>query len=90
MSGGSFDYMYSKIEDTYVGFLEDDELNEMMSDLCDLLKSLEWYKSCDTSEEDYINDKKKLKEKWFGKRDKLLVDNIIKRLLETIDGIKKS
>lgn len=30
MSGGSFDYMYSKIRDTYKGELHDQELEEML------------------------------------------------------------
>lgn len=53
MSGGSFDYMYSKIRDTYKGELHDQELEELLEDFCEVLKELEWWQSCDTSEERY-------------------------------------
>lgn len=53
MSGGSFDYMYSKIRDTYKGELHDQELEEMLEDFCGLLKELEWWQSGDRSEEQY-------------------------------------
>lgn len=72
MSGGSYDYMYSKIEWTYIDQVFDDELNDMLKDLVNLLKSLEWWQSCDTSEEDYIDDLKKFKNKWFKKYNKEL------------------
>ena len=50
MSGGSYNYMYSRIEDEYAGKMHDSQLNEMMVDLCELLHDLEWWQSCDCSE----------------------------------------
>ena len=88
MSGGSFNYMYGQIRDTYEGQLEDDELNKMIIDLCKLLHALEWYRSCDTTEEDYIIAKKEFKNKWFGNRDEKLIETVIKRLDNTIKDIK--
>lgn len=88
MSGGSFDYMYSRIEDTYVGFMEDEDLNELMKDLCEVLHDLEWYKSCDVGEKDYKESVNKFKDKWFGKRDINLrrqLANKVKKLLDALD-----
>lgn len=65
MSGGSFDYMYGRIEETYVGEMQDADLDEMMKDLCDLLHDLEWWQSCDYSEEQYRNSAKAFKQKWL-------------------------
>jgi len=90
MSGGSFDYMYSQIRDIYCGEMEDEELNEMMEDLCNLLYKLEWYTSGDTIEEDYIEAKNKFKNKWFGKRNENLVNMVSKKLNSMAETIKKS
>lgn len=65
MSGGSFDYMYSKIRDTYKGELHDQELEEMLEEFCDLLQELEWWQSGDTSEEQYINTVHEFKQHWI-------------------------
>ena len=65
MSGGHYNYMYSRIEDTYVGEMYDSQLNEMMKDLVDLLHDLEWWQSCDYSEETYRESVNKFKKKWF-------------------------
>ena len=67
MSGGSFDYMCFQVENTYGGEMRDCELNEMIVDLCKVLKELEWWQSGDTSEEDYRKSVKEFKTKWFGK-----------------------
>lgn len=37
----------------------------MMNDLCELLHDLEWWQSCDYSEETYRESVKKFKKKWF-------------------------
>lgn len=67
MSGGSYDYMYERIEEYYVGNMKDVELNDLMKDLVELLHDLEWADSCDYSEEDYFETVKKFKEKWLKK-----------------------
>lgn len=49
MSGGSYNYMYCRVEDEYVDRMYDSQLNSMMKDLCELLHDLEWWQSCDYS-----------------------------------------
>lgn len=41
MSGGSYNYMYCRIEEEYVDRMYDSQLNEVMKDLCKLLHDLE-------------------------------------------------
>lgn len=65
MSGGSYNYMYSRIEDEYAGKMHDSQLNAMMEDLVDLLHDLEWWQSCDYSEDTYRESVNKFKKKWF-------------------------
>ena len=65
MSGGAFDYMYGRIEETYVGEMQDADLDEMMKDLCVVLHDLEWWQSCDISEESYRKSAKAFKQKWL-------------------------
>ena len=91
MSGGSYQYQYRNIEDTYVDEVFDDEINLMIKDLCILLKDLEWWQSGDTGEDDYRNSVRLFKARWFGVRDERLkeivenrIDNLRKELLETI------
>ena len=54
MSGGSYDYMYCRIEDYYVGHMKDIELNDLMKDIVELVHDLEWADSSDISDEDYF------------------------------------
>ena len=91
MSGGHFDYLFYRVEDTYIGNMNDIELNEMMKDLIKVLHDLEWYESGDIGEEDYIKTVKWFKGRWFGKKCK---DCILSEKLETVkkilnDEIKK-
>lgn len=65
MSGGSYNYMYSRINDEYVGRMHDLQLDEMMKDLVDLLHDLEWWQSCDCDEKRYREAVTKFKKKWF-------------------------
>lgn len=68
MSGGSYSYMYCRIEEEYVGRMYDSQLNEMMKDLCELLHDLEWWQSYDTSEDTYRKTVTEFKKKWFKQR----------------------
>ena len=65
MSGGSFNYLYSMVEYTYVRHMEDEELDSLMADLCELLHDLEWYVSGDIDEEDYRESVREFKTKWL-------------------------
>ena len=42
MSGGSYNYMYCRINDEYIDRMFDSQLNSMMKDLVDVLHDLEW------------------------------------------------
>ena len=66
MSGGHYNYLCYQIEDTYTGELESPILEELLQDFCHLLKSLEWYKSSDTSQEEYQDDVTKFLNKWIN------------------------
>ena len=81
MSGGSYNYMYCRIEDEYVGRMFDSQLDNMMKDLVDVLHDLEWWQSCDSSEERYRDTVKKFKKKWF-KQTKIDVQKQIESKLE--------
>lgn len=83
MSGGSYNYMYSQIEDEYGGKMFDSQLNEMMSDLCKLLHDLEWWQSYDTSEETYRKTVTEFKKKWF-RQTRIDVQNHIESEFERI------
>ena len=79
MSGGSYDYMYCRIEDYYVGHMKDIELNDLMKDIVELVHDLEWADSSDISDEDYFETVIKFKNKWFKQnrndRLKTYIDN---------------
>lgn len=81
MSGGSYNYMYCRINDEYVDRMFDSQLNSMMKDLVDVLHDLEWWQSCDYSEETYRESVKKFKKKWF-KQTKIDVQKQIESKLE--------
>lgn len=66
MSGGSYDYIYYKLKDECCGRMYDEEMNDLVSDLVDVLYDLEWWQSDDTSEETYRKTLKEFKTKWFG------------------------
>lgn len=65
MSGGSFNYGYLTVDKLYTGKMCDEELNKMMKDLNNVLHDLEWWKSCDYSEEQYRETVDKFKNKWL-------------------------
>lgn len=65
MSGGSYDYIYSKLSNECEDNMYDAEMNDLIKDLCEVLHDLEWWQSGDTSEERYRNTLTKFKAKWF-------------------------
>lgn len=81
MSGGSYNYMYSRINDEYIGRMHDSQLDAMMKDLVDLLHDLEWWMSCDYSEDTYRKSVTEFKKKWF-KQTKIDVQNQIESEFE--------
>lgn len=68
MSGGSYSYMCYRIEYEYVGRMFDDQLDEMMKDLCKVLHDLEWWRSSDFDEDSYRKTVTEFKKKWFKQR----------------------
>jgi len=64
MSGGHYNYLCYTIQNTYEGEMEDVLMEEMLQDFCQVLKSLEWYKSGDTSQKDYHQDVDEFITKW--------------------------
>lgn len=73
MSGGSYNYIYSRLKDECGNNMYDEEMNDLINDLCEVLHDLEWWQSCDTSEESYRKTLTKFKKKWFkGNREERL------------------
>lgn len=65
MSGGSYGYMFNRIEEEYVGRMFDSQLDNMMKDLVEVLHDLEWWRSADSDEKRYRESVNKFKKKWF-------------------------
>ena len=86
MSGGSYDYMYSRVEEEYADRMFDSQLNTMMKYLAGLLHELEWWQSGDYNEETYREAVKKFKKKWL-KQTKIDVWRVINKCCE--DKLKK-
>lgn len=68
MSGGSYSYIYNRVEEECVNRMYDSQLNEMMKDLVKVLHDLEWWQSCDSDEKRYRESVTKFKKKWFKQR----------------------
>ena len=51
MSGGSFNYGYTRIEYDYVGYMQDREIDDLMKDVAEVMHDLEWWQSGDIGEE---------------------------------------
>lgn len=68
MSGGSYSYVYCKVENECVGRMFDRQLDEMMKDLVKVLHDLEWWQSSDTGEDTYRRAVTEFKKKWFKQR----------------------
>lgn len=45
MSGGSFDYGYTRIEYDYAGYMQDREMDDLMKDVAEVMHDLEWWQS---------------------------------------------
>ncbi len=52
-------------EEECLGRMHDAEMNDLITDLCDVLHDLEWWQSGDSSEECYRDTLAKFKAKWF-------------------------
>ena len=78
MSGGRFDYFYSKLNELIADIEYDYDLNKkiklsteerklrkLLIDLSSLSHDYEWWKSGDNSEEDFIKSFNKFKRKWL-------------------------
>lgn len=73
MSGGSYNYIYCRLEEECDGRMYDAEMNDLIRDLCEVLHDLEWWQSCDTSEDSYRKVLSDFKQKWFkGDREQRL------------------
>lgn len=68
MSGGSYSYIYNRVEEECVNRMYDSQLNEMMKDLVKVLHDLEWWQSSDTGEDTYRRAVTEFKKKWFKQR----------------------
>ena len=66
MSGGSYNYIYSRLSTECAGEMKDAEMNDLIKDLCEVLHDLEWWQSGDISEEDYRKTLSEFKTKWLG------------------------
>ena len=66
MSGGHFDYAYNYVKDMFENEMQDAEMNELLLDFVEVLHDLEWWQSCDISEEDYRKTVSEFKQKWLN------------------------
>lgn len=81
MSGGSYNYIYCTLSQECEDRMHDAELNDLIKDLCKVLHDLEWWQSCDSSEEDYRKTVAEFKKKWFqGAREERLKGYIDEQL----------
>lgn len=87
MSGGRFDYLDSRLKSEIFGWadkprnvFEDKEVSQLIWDVFELIHAYDWYKSDDTSEQDYLEEKKRFKDKWLREdsdRCKTIVDEAL-------------
>lgn len=81
MSGGSYDYIYSRLLDECENRMYDEEMNDLVKDLCEVLHDLEWWQSDDSDEQTYRDTLSRFKRKWFqGNREKRLKEYIDKQI----------
>ena len=87
MSGGRFNYLDSQLKSEIYGWtdkpinvFEDKEISQLIWDVFELIHAYDWYDSGDTSEKNYLEEKKKFKDKWLREdsdRCKLIVDEAL-------------
>lgn len=72
MSGGTFDYIDSRLKSEIFGYgehfhnaLGDSEISHLVWDVLDLLHDYDWYKAGDTCEETWQRSMRDFKKKWF-------------------------
>lgn len=91
MSGGSFEYGYTKIKYDYAGYMQDREMDGLMEDVAEVMHDLEWWQSGDISEEDYRKTIKKFKQKWFkqsnNNRIKKYINDELNQFKENLNGL---
>lgn len=97
MSGGSYNYLYSSVEEEYAGRMLDPEMDALIEDLVPVLRAVEWYVSGDIGETAYRAKVQAFKEKWLRGKNEDVVSDIItqkcddlkERLLTMWRGPKK-
>lgn len=87
MSGGRFNHIDSQLKSEIFGWadkprnvFEDKEISQLIWDVFELIHAYDWYDSGDTSEKNYLKEKKKFKDKWLredSERCKLIVDEAL-------------
>ena len=65
MSGGSYNYIYSRLDEECGNAMYDAEMNDLIKDLCEVLHDLEWWRSGDICEETYRKTLAEFKKKWL-------------------------
>lgn len=86
MSGGSYNYIYSRLLEECENRMYDAEMNDLINDLCEVLRDLEWWQSCDSSEEKYRATVEKFKAKWF-KEDRTRLKGYIDETIEILKDL---
>lgn len=96
MSGGSYEYIYLKLKEQCSSAMYDDEMNDLIDDLCVVLHDLEWWQSGDYTEEKYRATLQAFKANWFkGNREERLKGYVDKQVgllrsqLYNLIGLKK-
>lgn len=97
MSGGFFEYADQRAKNEIFGYLgdetkenvfEDEEISELVWDVFQLIRDFDWYKSCDTCEEKYLEKKSAFKNKWFKSDRKVRLKGYVdERLKEVKDEL---
>ena len=70
--------------DEPINVFEDEVISELVWDVFDLIQSLEYYKSRDTSKEEYLKDKAAFKKKWLGKSKGSVARKIVDESIEDL------